>query len=956
MRVSSAMLVLLPTLALAGWREVGSVTPAVNDVQMVDAGVVLVSSSISGAVAFQVTDAGVTTLSSLAGSFVGAGYFGANCLLGLTSAGVITPFPGCGALTPLGVGTWNKFRLVTGAPFGVAVVSNPGDIFWAGPGAAPGWSAQGFSVTSNANRSLQTARIGGIDYAAVNSGLGLRMSVDAGAPSNLVIPGTSGWRDAVPFPLAGAPAILGVTPTSLQLIRDYRAPVVFTPSIPAGLFPRFVGMGGAIGMATTTTSVVLSPIPDPSRPAEKWVARPAPVGLDRITCIDDRYCAAASDAGVIWFWENEAAPGVALIVAPVDVGQTIRLVADAGDADGDPVFVTWSSDAGLLTAVAGIADGTQVDFTAPSVGCVPLTLALTVTDGLLEHDRTVQVPVTVLARGALKTNVRTQVAQAGGPAVTFNAFIDGGCVPASLSWSTADGQSGSGASFTWTPPATECNSDGGQRAVTVTATWASSSPPTTLVVDVVTVTPWGAPNAPAFSSPATQPSGSQVDYRATDVEHVCSASGGFPGTILEWIIDAGTSRVTEFDGGLTVFARDCAVVASQVTASAVRRTLGDPSGLTSDAGRLLVDVEPIAALDASTEFFISVQGDAGVLFGGLEVDAGCLDERGVLASVTVSSAGTPVAQGDFALKDGGWFLPIAGGCAGGTYDVVAQLLENGAPTGASDQGSITLPFTPAGIGALSTERVEVRCGLGARSSLTLLPEPNACAAASFSWRSVSGPALTISSGSGDTLELQSEALDFSVVGEQVELEWTADAGAGNSVSATRRIELSVQPFIEVNVKARPPLRREEESVVLDVMLRNTTSCSVDGVLVALPLSGGTAIAESIFVDGVRATARSTDDGLVLDGVSVPALGVSTIRIRVRPRLLSSPSFLPVASLRGHVVSIQPPFVAPSTGCGCSQVDGSALVWVLVVVMVWRRRKWAPHPDPLPAAQGEGAKR
>ncbi|MDP3155370.1 MAG: hypothetical protein Q8N23_22015 [Archangium sp.] len=948
MRVLGAMLVLLPMLAFAGWREIGTVTTPVSDVQMVDAGVVLATSAISGAVALQVTDAGVTTLNSLAGTFVGAGYFGANCLLGLSGA-VITPSPGCGSPTPLGAGTWNRFRLVSNAPLGIAVVtSTNNDTLWAGPGAGPGWSALGLPASSSSTRSLQTARIGGVDYAAVNSGVGLRVSVDAGAP--FPITGPANWRDAAPFALKGAPAILGLTTSSLQLIRDYRTPVVFTPVMPAGLFPRFVGISGALGMVTTTTNVMLSPIPDPARPAETWVTRPAPLGLERINCIDDRYCAAASDAGVIWFWENEVAPGVAVVVPPVDVGQTVRLMADAGDGDGDPVFVSWSSDAGVLTSVAGIADGTQIDFTAPAVGCVPLALEVTVTDGLLEHDRTVLVPVTVLARGALQTNVNAQVAPAGGPAVTFNAFIDGGCDPASLSWSTATGQMGSGPAFTWTPPATECNSDGGQRAITVTATWLSASPPTTSVIDV-SITPWGAPNAPVFSSPARQASGSQVDYRATDVEHVCSASGDFPGTILEWTIDAGASQVLGFDGGLRVIAPECAVVPGQVTASAVRRVWGDSTGRVSDAGTLVVDVDPIAALDASTEFFGSVQGDAGVLFGLLKVDAGCLDQRNAFANVTVSSAGAPVAQGDFAVKDGGWALSIPGGCSGGTYEVVAQLFENGAATGATDQGSITLPFTQAGIGALSSERVDVSCGVGARSSLTLLPEPNACAAASFSWRSVSGPALAISSGSGETLELQSEALDFSVVGEQVELEWTADAGAGNSVTATRRIELGVQPFVEVSVKARPPLRREEEAVVLDVMLRNTTECAVDGVSVALPFSGGTPISESILVDGVRATARSTEDGLVVDGVTVPASGVSTIRLSVRSRLLSSPSVAPVASVRGYVVSIAPPSAAPSTGCGCSQVEVSALV--LAVLMVWRRRRSAPHPDPLPASQGEG---
>src|SRR4051812_39991723 len=105
MRVLRVMLLLAPLLAFAGWRQVGTVTPPLKDVLLVDAGTVLAVSLNSGAIVWQVTDAGVTTLNTLAGSFVGGGFTGGpnNCLLGLTGAGDLVVSDG-GADAGCGVG------------------------------------------------------------------------------------------------------------------------------------------------------------------------------------------------------------------------------------------------------------------------------------------------------------------------------------------------------------------------------------------------------------------------------------------------------------------------------------------------------------------------------------------------------------------------------------------------------------------------------------------------------------------------------------------------------------------------------------------------------------------------------------------------------------------------------------------------------------------------------------
>lgn len=943
------MLVLLPMLAFGGWRQVGTLTPTTaGDVQVVDAGVVLAVSS-STATVWHVSDAGVVTQVNTftsAGMASAASFGSSGCIMGVTATGNIVVSPGCGSGSSLGAFIGRVIRLLT-PQLGVAIFSSAGtfDSVYGGPGPAPGWASMGGTLSGSGTRTLQVSRIGGIDYAVANGGNGVRVSVDGGVPTGAVV-GTTALRDAAPFPLAGAPAIFGATTTSLVLVRDYRSPTVFSPAMPAGLNPRYVAMGNVTGMVTTLSGVVLSPIPDPNRVAEVWKVRPGPPSewlTEKIHCVDDRYCATMTDGGVVYLYENEVAPGVTVApVVAVEAGQVVRLRADAGDGDGDPIYVSW--DAGVFAAVSGIDDGTEVDFTAPAtvpVGVCETTIDVTVSDGLLAHDRTIQVPIPFIQHGTIQLSAASTTPIAGGAPVMFSAFIDGGCnsTAASLTWSEGT-QVGSGATFTWSPPATVCNADGGQVTITTTATWSAGSPSMSAQSQVVLVQPWGAPEAPVFPPDASQASGSDVSWRPIGIEHVCSSSAGFPGTTLIWSnydSDAGTP----FDGGLRIVApRTCTPL--QLTATAQRVVFGEDAGRSSDAGVLVVDIIPETAvpLPATTEFFISVGGDAGHVFGVLKADAGCAEERGLTAMVTVFTGGAFVADGGFSPLDGGeWDLQVPGGCSGGRYDVVAELYEGTRPTGAVAQGFVDLTFSTAKVGTLSVDRLDVVCGDGARAPLVLVPAAGACGASEVTWRATAGPPLVTGSGSGETINLQTAALDFSSVGQQIVLEFVADAGAGNLDVATRTIDLGVQPFLEVSVQANPPLRREEEAVSLEVTLRNTTSCAVEGLSVTLPFSGGSPILDSVLIDGVRIAARVTDQGVVVDGVSVPGDGVAKLQLSARARLLSTPTVEPFVSLGGFVVSTLTPKTDPPTGCGCSQLASPA--FLALALLVLRRRRRSP---------------
>lgn len=945
------MLVLLPMLAFAGWRQVGTVTLPLQDVQIVDAGVVLTTAT-GAAVAWHVTDAGVTQ-NTLTGVFVGAGEFGNGCMVGVTNTRNLTySTPGCGAGSTLGVtGTAARFRLLSGQPlFGIGLVTTAAsaDTLFSGPNAINGWDPQGFPFPNNAiARTLQTANLGAQSVAVMVVGTAgapasARVSVDGGVPFTLNNLGV--LRDAAPFSRLGVPAVIGTVSAggALTLVPDLANPATtISPSIDAGAIGRYVSMGLLTGMATTAGGQLLAPIPNPTRPAETWTYRGAPVaGLtDRITCLDDRWCATVDVAnGNVWLYENATPPGVAVAAVSVAAGQTIRLVADAGDGDGDPIFVSWGTDAGTLIPVAGADDGTAVDFTAPAGLCASV-IDVTVTDGLLTHDRTIQVPVTITERGSVQVSASTTQPSAGGAPVILSAFIDGGCgVSANFTWSSPDGGTGSGPTFAWTPPATECNSDGGLVTITATASWSSGAPATTQVSHDLVVQPWGAPNPPLFASPVSQARAVPVDWFPSGSEHVCSAAGDFPGTALtwSWTVDGG-AMVTELDGGLRIFATRCSTRTDQVIATAVRHLVGDPARV-SAPGSLVVEIPPdLLALDANTGFGLTAEGDAGLLFGTFQIDAGCLPQRGATVTISASNAGAPSGTTSALAEDGTWELRLAGGCSGGTYDVTAQLFEGGVFTGATAQQQVTLPFTAVRVGALSIDRVDVTCGAGASASVRLLPVANACGVAEVSWRETKGPPLVTSAGTGETLTLQTEALDFSVVGQQLAFEFAADAGAGNVDVATRTLELGVQPFLEVDVKARPPLRREEEGASLEVTITNPTDCQVDGISLTLPFSGGSPLLETALLDDRKVPARLTDDGVVIDGVTVPARGAAKLQLTARARLLSTPTVEPVASLNGYVVSTRVPLSAPATGCGCSELTSPAFFVLLTFVLRRRRR-------------------
>lgn len=919
---------IVSTVALAGWRSLGPVNGTFADLQVVDAGAVLVASNTELVLLVAEADGGVTRANSITGAISGGGVFGANCLAGTTSTNVVYS-TACGTTqllpTPAVAARFVGGRLVVLTQSGSTYAMIPGPIS-TGP-----FSISVGTWNSTAGPRLRVAHINGLDFAVASNTAQAQylVSVDGGSTTIVMTP--QALTELAPFDRNGSAALLGVSSAGVVLHPDLLSTAALAPMVPASFVPRRVAMGRDVAMLSSTTGQLASPVPDPANLAMSWRLRPDAgfaVPNASMHCLDSRWCAVVDSTSRLWLYENAAAPVAFVAPASANPGQTVTLTVDAGDGDGDPLFHVWSAG----TPAMGAVDGDRVDFTVPlDAGCGPITVNVSTRDGLNSVSTPAVVTVTG-ARGGLEVSAPSGTPVAGGPAVNFDAFLDGGCETATFSWSSSDGQTGTGSQFAYQPPATWC---GGQVSLTLTATWAGGAPPTDTKLVQFTPVPWGAPNAPSFPMPATQPSGTTRTWTSSGSEHVCETTAGFPRTELLWDpIDAGVASVTLVDGGLQLTVPPLCVDARFV-ATARRQVVGEAQGRVSATATLEVAlVADVPPLDATTNYQVTASKDGGELLGDTLVVATCVPQRALESELTIFDGLVAVSSARVPTP-GPYNLTLPGGCAT-SASLVARLFEDGGFTGATQTIPISLPAASPAIGALTPSMVKTTCGEGVRAQLTLEPVAGACQSAETSWRVLSGPSVQVASGAGSTIDLQTTQLDLSMAGEQLAIEWSADAGPGNSATDTRVVDIGVDPFVEVRARTTPVPRREESAFTFEVTLTNTTDCAVQGLELVVPLSQGTPFVETAQLDGVRAGARLENDTLVLSDLSLDARAQRVLRVAAKPKLLASPTVQPVVTLRGLPVSIDVAAPKP-TGCGCSTTGPEWLVLALFAVARRRRR-------------------
>lgn len=937
MRALTLLLTLCSLPAFAGWRDYGLVNGTFSDVQVLDAGFVLVSSIGTGAELVALVgeaDGGVTRVVSLAGAFQGGGYFGNNCLAGVATN--VTYSAGCGtAVTLAAAGQGGR---QTGNRLSVLMLTGSTYAVGSGPISTGPFTAAG-SFTSSTGVRVRSATIGGVDYAVANnvSLANFLLSVDGGTSTQI----GSGvvLSELSPFSRSGVPALLGVTSAgALSLQPIINNTMSLAPSLPVGFVARRVAMGTDVGLVNSTTGALASPVPDPSSPTLVWRERPdAGFGVPNVAmhCLDSKWCAVLDSASHLRVYENAAAPLGFVSPVSASAGAVVRFTVDAGDPDGDPLFLSWSGG----TAVLG-SDGTSVDFTVPlDAGCGTSGVVVTLFDGV--HQTQVNADALLGGRGAISSSAPSPSAvYAGGPAVTFDAALDGGCIGATFSWSTTDGQSASGATFSYQPAATWC---GGTVDVTLTTTWASGAPATESRTVTLSPTPWGVPNTPSFTS-GTQPAGTvQAWLVDPGAEHACSTTGGFPGTELLWdSIDGGGATVTIIDGGLSIDAPAC--VPGRVVATARRQVIGETLGRVSGPASLDVSITAsVPPLDATANFTMSVEVDAGQAVGATALTATCLAQRAVESELRIFDGTTQVTNVRRPL--GPFALALPGGC-NGAGSIEAELVEDGGLTGAIVRQPLPLPSASPEVGTLATTRVNAVCGRGVSEQLTLIPSPNACASALTSWQLASGPALVAPSGSGTVVAIDTVAKDLSMAGEQLVFNFVADGGAGQLASAQRTIDIGVDPFVQVALITHPLLPREDSSLELEVQLTNTTECDVAGLDLSVPLTGASPLVETVTLDGQRIAATWDSGALTITSLALPAKATGVVRMAARPKLLGTPSGAPSVTLRGLPVSLDAPGHAPAaSGCGCAALDATSLLALALVTLARRRRHLGVRSSP-----------
>ncbi|MFT3707887.1 MAG: MYXO-CTERM sorting domain-containing protein [Archangium sp.] len=938
MRALLTTFVLVPLIAFAGWRSVGTSGATIRDLELVDAGLVLVSREGDGgsAALLHLEDGGVTTLLSFDGGVVGAAVFG-TCLVAQESGGTLRFGASCGTAD----------NLVTSAPRsmrgfgtdGIAALELSGSTLMlklARLGSTGSTNLGGASWgASNADSVVRVLRYGAQDL-LVSSTItnAFRVSVDGGTPPNVVY-ANGPYKDFALFERNGLPAVMAANTANRTLwlfpdIRSNAGAVNFT--VPGGA--THVAMSD-VSMVVTTAGGLVSPIPDPANEFVTWRARTAIAAtFERVSCLPSRWCAASDTSGTLYVYENTQGP---MVSGPsgltADAGAVVRVTLTASDPDEDPLFHAWSVGSGVVVAsVAGAEDGVTKDFSLPGGLCGVLPITVSSTDGL--HTSMTSFNLTVGGRGDVVVTAPATTPIAGGGPVQFSVGVDGGCDSATFSWSTTGGQMGTGPTFDYQPPGTACRTS---ETVTVTATWQSGMPTTTSVPVMVTPTPWGAPLAPIFQQPAMQLTGTTRVWSPSNSEHVCQADMNYPGTALIWdFIDAGATTATIVDGGLQIdAAANC--VASQVYAVAHREVQGETLGRRSDAGTLVVDVIPdIQPLDATAAYTLTAFADSGVAFGDTSVLASCLPQRDLASKIFIYDGTTQVAATS-TVTPGPWSIPVPGGCAGGAREVVAQLYEDAGFTGAERRAMIRFDSTPAAVGPISPAMLTARCGEGVRGQVVLDDVAGACSAVEKTWRQLEGSPLATTSGTG-AIDLQTVALDLSMAGQQLVFEWSVDAGAGNGATATRALDVGVDPFVAVKSRTAPHIRREESSFELEITLTNTTSCAVDGLDVEIPLTAAEPIAGTLTLDGVRLASSVEGNVLRASGVALPASGTAVLKLAANPRLLGTPKTSPTVTLHGLPVSIAEVAVVPASGCGCSTEPGVAVVLLAFFALGRRRRK------------------
>ncbi|WP_164000832.1 MYXO-CTERM sorting domain-containing protein [Pyxidicoccus caerfyrddinensis] len=750
------------------------------------------------------------------------------------------------------------------------------------------------------------------------------------------------------------------------------------------------GFGLAVGMGDNGEFVLLGAVPADSAAdaGTLWRVNPKvdtsglPLPLE-VGCVDSIFCAMIFELpgegpGNLFLYTNEHSPLIDAGTQSLDIyeaGGTVPLRITATDDDGDAVRVSVDSAAaaGLFDVRAGLQPDT-LDLEVTPLGEVCKTemrvLKVYASDGLGSHDTSVDLSVTLNnvqgpeAPGVTPRDAGVVAGETRKLVFTATPPGSGPCATVGYRWtSSPELVSSPDGTATFTPPPSLCNAQG------VTYTYSvqgldeggKASDPTSFSVYVA---PWGPPLAP-FGQGAVRALVSGPDS-GTDVSpetplHPCDVgTPGLPEVQTVWQLsdsDAGVPpafTVRDADGGtvslespvvsprLRVEAAAC--TRSSLSFSAFNRIQTGAGGV-QEGPKATVRVDAVPAVEDVTAAQLqltAVPTDGGQVEIQLGTSVQCTDEYELKAQLSLRELDGGTVSDAVVDVPGSWTPGFPAACSARDYIVHGELFDESTGTrrnGGTAETQVSVPALPTELGALEGEALVARCNESATATLTQTIPANACQAVDLTWKQVGGPALAEAElgGAQVTVATRDTGLE-GLVGESIVLSVTADAGGGNSTTTQHVVPITAAPFVDLTHETESPIGSETGLVGVVVQLRNTSGCQVGSLRHVEHVDSLDWVPGSVKVDGRPVAEQAVEGGFVVDGVTLPAGGTSALTYVARPRLLTSPRLGGEVFLNGVLVSGTVP-APPSSGCGCSSGDaGSALLGLLALARLLRRRR------------------
>ena len=994
-KFGALMVVVTASAALAEWTPY-SVNGTPYDVEIRDAGLFAIALNPAGGITVWEMEfspaGGVTSLSGKnVANAVSAHVDSQACLTSVNSSGIYRgctgetytlPFPGVVRVRHGAEGSAYAASCQAGTPYlayaaDTVAVSNPYSESLP-PLKPPGCPS-----------ALSTLEVGGASYGLLGR-LGpvenLYLSVDGGLARFVTAPVTS-VNEVALFTEDGGLRALVTGPQGLYVAAFEGDGGVGFSSVPlapgdvtGAAFATGAGSslrGDGFGMVISQTDAGLyRALPNPQGAGTLWVrnSRPLPPlagPVQRVFCHGATFCVLITGQGTgdnILVYDNRYAPSFSPPPQPwleLDEGAAADTSMDAGDDDGDGIFVTWEgADAGQLFSIVPTSiDGKTVHVAtttgSPLLCGAPYTdfsATAYATDGWSQHVTsqgvTVRIHHVVRPGAPLVAPASLRVSAGAGPAVFTATPPSSGC-PSSIVW-TEVGDAGftfavNGGQLEVTVPATYCIAGGGTATYEARSVEEGTSGLQSADAGVValTVDPWGAPSAPFPSEVTSQNSGTRETY-SRSASHACDGAPGFPGVSTLWTLDAGVPGASLWQNGVPVVgpvtgdrvelqAPPC--VGGGVELIAANRV--EPGGPVGPSATLAVQLEAVweSIGDAGLELDGGYSAADSTVRGLATSTADCARERdlGVVLTLARADGGT-VDSGRFAVP-GPWTFPVPSGCTGGSFVVSGYLVEDGGTAGPSAALSLDVPALLAGIDAVTPDVLTARCGQGARGTLRATLGAASCPTAALAWRQTGGVPLRVSAGPGATeAVVESEQTGLELVGEQVSLEVTATTSGGSTATLDKTLQIVVAPFVTVRHRVDAPVASESGILGVVVRLANPEACGVSLLSFREELGGLRYVAGTARVDGEPVAVTQEGDTLVFEGLELPAGGQVELSYSARPRLLSRPQPAGQAFVKGVPVSARD--VAgglPGGGCGCAQTPGG-LPLVALGLWGWMRRR------------------